>query len=344
MNFFSNLLDAPIPGQNLSGSFLHFFDILTPDHVRDLVKNQGAPRVILNDHHTLSDTLPAGIKGLFLPLFAAQEARLWKKSDFVQRLPQTLSTFCVMANKKNLTRSLCLRMIEIMQFDNFVYSWSGLGRSTDMSLVIAELDWLGDRSPLSMQQKGQLLSAIKMPANIVGHTRPIEDIALAYHGALGAWQEGLDQMFFQSAVSVITETYTHSKEAVFTEKTIYAMLGLTFPIWVGGFGQAKVWSSFGFDIFDDIIDHSYQFKATLIERCWYALELNKKILKDFKLAKQLRESRADRLMANRDLVLSDRLFDYSQQVIDDMPAEYRTHVLRSMDLVKNYEGQIKSSS
>jgi hypothetical protein len=333
MMFFSNLLDDLQDVIDLTDSFLHIYDAVTPEDVKRLVARQGKPAVILNDHMTLDYTIPSDIKGCFLPLFAQSQASLWQPEDFDLTPPDTQTIFCVMSNKKTLTRSLCLRMIEIMGFKNFAYTWSGLGRSTDMAMLIAELDALGTATPLSQDERHALLGPIELPARMVGDVSSNNDFVFEYGGNRKAWDQGLDQMFLKSAISLITETFVPNRESIFTEKTVYSVLGLNFPIWIGGFGQAQNWKKFGFDIFDDIIDHSYQNKSTLIERCWYAFEFNRDILNDFDRAKKLREQNVDRLLRNRDLLLSGRLLDYSLQQIDLMPSSYQAPARECVRLV-----------
>ena len=78
----------------------------------------------------------------------------------------------------------------------------------------------------------------------------------------------------QSAVALISESADFQKASVFTEKTLYALMALNFPLFIGGYGHADQLTRMGFDVFDDIIDHSYQYKETLFERCYYAFYNN----------------------------------------------------------------------
>jgi hypothetical protein len=325
----NSLSEDSLESRNFEGCFLYVNDIFSSDIIIDFCKNHGKPSVVMSDHMTLHHTLPPDIDGIFLPLFAASQVMLWCHDDFINKMPITQANFCVMANKKTLSRSLCLRMIEIMGFSNFLYTWSGFGRSNDMSLIVEELDLLGQDSPISADQRASLLCPISMPRHFIGAETAeiLQDICVVYStNNRISWDQGLDRMFTNSAVGIITETYVPKKESVFTEKTVYSVLGLNFPIWVGGFAQAQHWKTFGFDIFEDVIDHSYQYKDTLVERCWHALDLNKRILSDFDYAKSIRESCMDRLIANRARLLSGQLMDYCIKHCDQLPEEQQTHV------------------
>lgn len=122
------------------------------------------------------------------------------------------------------------------------------------------------------------------------------------------WGHGLGALISKTAVSLITETVGAYKSAMFTEKTLWAMMALNFPIWVGGYKQAELFKNLGFDVFDDVIDHSYQYKDNFIDRCNLALELNRDILTDLELAKSLRLRVMDRLIKNREHLGSQELF------------------------------------
>lgn len=283
---------------------------------------------------TLEHTVPSGIDAVFLPLFAAREARKWNIKDTFDHAPKTDAAFCVMANKKTLNRSLCLRLVEIFGFENYVYTWSGLGRSTDMSLIIQELQDLGEGTPITQQQKNQLLGPIEMPSHFVGNSLPLGDVKFVYDGNRKAWDQGLARIFQQSATALITESYVQQPAAVFTEKTVYAMLGCNFPIWIGGHNQAHHWKKIGFDIFDDVIDHSYQDHPTLIERCWYAMAKNREVLTDLDYAKFLRETHWQRLCQNRYLALANGLGSYIDQQAQDISDDYRSHVQHVIDLLR----------
>lgn len=315
------------PDLDLTGAFLHIFDCVDVCEINDIVDRHGKPAIVCSDHMSLEHTLPPGVLGIFLPLFAAHEARKWTWDDVFDIELQSQATFSFMANKKTLSRSLCVRLVEIFGFRHYLYTWSGLGRQTDMSVILQELLDLREHAPITAHQRCQLLAPIDMVENFVGNkTRKDNNVGFGYDGNRRSWDQGLGDMFQRSVVALITESYVTQPAAVFTEKTVYAMLGCNFPIWIGGYQQARFWKEFGFDIFDDVIDHSYQGYDTLIERCWYAFERNRKILTDIDHARSLREKHQARLQANRELVLDHQLDKYIDQQVAHMPDHYRSHV------------------
>jgi hypothetical protein len=142
-----------------------------------------------------------------------------------------------------------------------------------------------------------------------------------------------------SAISIITESVWTQHATTFTEKTLYSVLGMTFPIWVGGVNSATCWKNKGFDIFDDVIDHSYQNLPTLLERCFYAFYLNKDILTDFEKVSTLRKQKLGRLANNRNLLTSGTFRKYNQKEIQKWPNDLQE--LANASIIKYLPG-IKS--
>lgn len=94
------------------------------------------------------------------------------------------------------------------------------------------------------------------------------------------YQQLLQKTVFEpSYISLITEPSFYERETIITEKTLMAIYGGTLPIWVGGWRIPDYMRSVGFDIFDDIIDHSYQDLTDPIDRCYNAIQQNIDLLK-----------------------------------------------------------------
>lgn len=65
-------------------------------------------------------------------------------------------------------------------------------------------------------------------------------------------------IYSQSSVSLVTETYGESKRKLFiTEKSYKPIANCHFAIWIGTPGIVQFFRDLGFDMFDDVIDHSY---------------------------------------------------------------------------------------
>lgn len=86
------------------------------------------------------------------------------------------------------------------------------------------------------------------------------------------------QVFEPTAVSLITEPAYYERETIITEKTLMAIYGGTVPVWVGGWRIADYMRDQGFDVFDDLVDHSYQSLADPAERVQQAVRRNQHLL------------------------------------------------------------------
>ncbi len=87
-------------------------------------------------------------------------------------------------------------------------------------------------------------------------------------------------------VEIITETSYTERCYLLTEKTLNSIYGMNFPILLSGCGAVKLLREMGMDMFDDILDHSYDSIDNPIDRMYNALEKNKKVLTDIDYIKQ----------------------------------------------------------
>ncbi len=269
-----------------------------------------------------------------IPGFQIYSIPLWLSRE-INHIPVTAGVdystdhiFNFMINKKQLTRFLCIKLVELFELNNCDYTWSGIDRNFDMVDVLNEIKQLGSNSPLSEQQKSFILGPITTPAKFFQFN---DDKAsglshVTYRDNGWTWQNGLENMFSKSAISLITESLNFQKGAMFTEKTLYAILGRTFPIWIGGYGQASEFSRMGFDVFDDVIDHSYQYCETLIERCYYAFQRNLRMLQDFEYSATLRTQNMHRLIKNQQLLIDGQITDFCLKQIEHWPEDLKSVV------------------
>jgi hypothetical protein len=310
---------------------LHIEDVITHEELRQLLENQEFDYIFQDN---MSELNYPGQEIYMLPLFAAKYAnngvvtkkssKLWQ--DFLKPCTATgtKTAFNFMINKKQINRYLCIKLVEFFELTSFDYTWSGIGQNFDMATVINDLDELGTSSPITDSARTFLLLPITTQPKVISRiVNPVVTKSYIKNsiGAWGNWALGLKPMFEGSAVSLITESTSYDPSMVFTEKTLYATIGLTFPIWVGGYHQAQNWQKLGFDTFNDVIDHSYQHYDTLIERCYYAIKNNLKILQDVEYASQLRNTHMARLQANDVLLRSGQLERFCRDTFKTWPQE-----------------------
>ena len=108
----------------------------------------------------------------------------------------------------------------------------------------------------------------------------------------------LAPLYAQCAVNIVTETQYDDRPGVISEKTLQAMIAGQIPIVIGHAGIVQDCQELGFDMFEDLVDISYDWLPNDI-RVEAALTLNQElILGNCDLA-----SHQDRLKRQQDFVL-----------------------------------------
>lgn len=318
-------------------SVLHIYDCFSREEL-DKILSKGVPKYIVGDHFSWIDEIEfSGLPLYTLPLYAEKDTRILANGVNFDNKITTTSCFNFIINKKQVNRFLCIKFVEYFALKNFDYTWSEVDKNFDLTYIINEIERLGDSLPMDQEIRSFILSPIQLEKKIIVFPHQFIDTSAInnYGGPYWAWKNGIQHLFFNSAISLITESVSYQKVSLFTEKTVYSVLGLTFPIWVGGgYNQAKEWNKIGFDTFDDIIDHSYQGYNTLIERCYYAFTQNIDLLKDKDKAAELRLKHKDRLLKNRELLLQNQLGKFIAKEISNFPEDLQS----SMPEILNFFG------
>lgn len=81
----------------------------------------------------------------------------------------------------------------------------------------------------------------------------------------------------EAPVNVITESLYTGASGILSEKTLMAFVSLQLPIFVAHAGAVEDARNYGFDVFDDVVDHSYDHYPNAT-RWKAAIDLNTKIL------------------------------------------------------------------
>jgi hypothetical protein len=110
--------------------------------------------------------------------------------------------------------------------------------------------------------------------------------------------ENLRSFYQNSFIEIVSETTYTEPEFNLTEKYLNSVYGCNFPIIIGNCGMVKFLREFGFDVFDDVINHDYDDIIDPVSRIKTLYELNSDLLKDVGLVKKLWQERKDRFIAN----------------------------------------------
>ncbi len=108
----------------------------------------------------------------------------------------------------------------------------------------------------------------------------------------------LSNYYRNTFVEIITETSFTESCYLLTEKTLNSIYGCNFPILLCGQGAVSFLRNAGLDVFDDVIDHSYDDIADPLDRLYFAIERNKEILNNTSLAKELWIKNKHRFLKN----------------------------------------------
>jgi hypothetical protein len=310
---------------------IHLYDYVNLEYLQQELATKGRPRYVTGDHFlTVEHALDIDYRGVLLWL--ERQVDQWKQASWSTEL-NTTHCFNFMVNRRQTNRFLLIKLVEAFELTSYDYTWSGHGREFNLTRALEEFATFDQTSLLTDQQKFVLLQSIGIEPRFIDvpqetdtndnfHVRAISP-GTHIPNNKWPWDHGLDQMFLNSAVSLISESQEFDRGQVYTEKTLYSVLGLTLPIWVGGYGQAHHWAQIGFDTFDDVVDHSYQFADSLLERCVLAFKLNQPLLSDLAWAAQCRERCRERLLHNRELLLSGQIQQFNQARMAAWPEDLK---------------------
>lgn len=106
-------------------------------------------------------------------------------------------------------------------------------------------------------------------------------------------------------VEIVTETSYTEKAYLLTEKTLNTFYACNFPIILTSPGAVALLRDIGFDMFDDIIDHSYDSIENPIDRMYCAITSNLRLLTDAEYVKTQWVNCRDRFIKNVSVAKTD---------------------------------------
>ena len=125
------------------------------------------------------------------------------------------------------------------------------------------------------------------------------------------FNNSLSKYYKETFIEIINETSYVEKCFVTSEKTTNSILGCCFPIWLSSPGTVKFYREMGMDVFDDIIDHSYDSIDNPIDRMNAAITRNKALLTDPDAVKSLWKQNTVRFLKNV-YFIKKTIFDFYQ--------------------------------
>lgn len=244
------------------------------------------------------------------PIFLATECQEFIEEDIVPYWENKHHIFNFAINKSRLHRKFLLQEIERLGLTGYTHSLAWKHNPVN-SIPVTDYKFGPERKMELGIRNGNFKNA-KTYSHLLQRT-----------------------VFEPSCISIVTEPCFYEKEAMITEKTFMAIMGGTIPIWFGGWKNAQSLAGLGFDVFEDIVDHSYETLEDPYERCTQSLERNLHLFNLEEMQKIIVNNQ-HRLQYNVDLFLSNPFLQECFAQVRKSPEPLRSSLLLIMPQFKNY--------
>jgi len=154
----------------------------------------------------------------------------------------------------------------------------------------------------------------------------IDHVDQIYNQSIDQQKRGVDSKNFDLSlrhlyknhfVEIISETQFNLPFFGASEKFRNSVFGCVFPIMIGGAGLVKFLQDLGFDMFEDIIDHSYDSIQDPLDRLCASIDLNYLLLSDSDRTKKLWIKNQNRFINNIDFIKNQMLDKLQRRAHND---------------------------
>jgi len=293
----------------------HYDEVTQCFHVKNLLENSTCDphkHLLVFDHVVQQDDVLAAYQCACLPIFLSRTEQQFNQQQIQPDWNQKHRTFNFMINKIRHNRTFLLMMLEHFGLTNYEYTLCWKNNNISRNNMLAHIN-----NPLHQQIIKSAELNIPTRQYLFG-TENLLDQGLQYGALTNAqvYQKFLQKEVFEpTCISLITEPGFFEHETIVTEKTIMSIYAGTIPIWVGGWRIADYMRDQGYDVFDDVVDHSYQNLTDPWDRCYHAIKLNIDLLQNFSLAQQVIQQSQTRLLNNLNLLRHNHFYNKAQQGI-----------------------------
>lgn len=170
------------------------------------------------------------------------------------------------------------------------YLWNQLGHYHNQPAdILDRICWEFDE-PRHTEAKHALIQGYPHLSAISQDAADDYEIYLKHQGLqndnASNFDKDLRPKYQNSFVEIVSESSFCAPSFNITEKTANAFWAYNFPIFLGGAGLVQHLRDTGLDLFDDIIDHSYDQIPNPFDRIFVAIDQNQRLLSDGDWAKQ----------------------------------------------------------
>ena len=251
-----------------------------------------------------------GYPAEYSPGFFINEAYSFAERAYTETPKTDQFKFVAMMNNARPHRLLTSAWVchNILDTESFSYTQSWEADDLNLNIKLGDLVRNSTCPNLTNFLPRNFISNLgQTPRNYLGDTNDrIVDM----------WNQFLCNNFSQSTFSLVSEPEFWEKAGNITEKYLMALYGHCMPIFCSGYKMPYTLALAGFDVFDDIINHDYQYLDNPSERILSALELNKDLIINGNIKKS---DYANRHKKNLRLVTTD-LDEFVKQWY---PAQYK---------------------
>ena len=280
-------------------------------HVKKLLDNSTCDpkaHTLIFDHILHDDEL-AEYNGIYFPIFLASECQEFIDQDIEPYWENKNRIFNFSINKPRIHRKFLLEEIERLGLTSYRHSLAWQFNPVN-SIPVTDLKF----GPETVHQMSIANGSFK---NAETYDKLLKN-----------------RVYQQTCISIITEPCFYEREALITEKTFMAFMGGTIPIWFGGWKNAQAIAALGFDVFEDIVDHSYETLEDPYDRCTQSLERNLHLFDLEKMQKIIKDN-AHRLQHNVDLLMSNPFLQECFTQVRKSREPLRSSLLRIMPAFRN---------
>lgn len=127
------------------------------------------------------------------------------------------------------------------------------------------------------------------------------------------FKNNLINYYRETFVEIITETSCTERCFNLTEKTLNSIYGKSFPILISSTGVVAFLRTMGMDVFDDVVDHSYDSIEDPVDRIYQAVYSNIELLTNNAKTKELWKQHEHRFIKNIDFAKHSLYNFYTQR-------------------------------
>lgn len=202
------------------------------------------------------------------------ENKIWVSLNHNRRVSRYLAAMCLLGADLEQTGHLRIDPSEICEhksWEGWLYWWHFNDHHTIQD--IEQFFPLLEKGFYKLREK-------------IGYTATLFKKPLPDHLAGSNFEVYLKDWYRDSILEIVNETiWQPDAGGIISEKYLNSIYGKNFPILIGTKNQVQHIRNLGFDVFDDIIDHSYDTISSPTLRLINALLNNKDLLCDLRRAK-----------------------------------------------------------